>query len=64
MNSIASTSAAGNLHPRYEIFIDHRGPDAKLSFVAHLADSLRRKYYTPLVDKDDIRKGKKGSEEM
>ncbi|KAG0568439.1 hypothetical protein KC19_6G019900 [Ceratodon purpureus] len=57
MISIPSTSAAGSRHPKYEIFINHRGTDVKLNFVAHLADALRERHYNPFVDKYDLEKG-------
>ncbi|KAG0601555.1 hypothetical protein M758_11G121100 [Ceratodon purpureus] len=35
---------------KYDIFINHRGPDTKLNFVTFLEDDLKEKHYSPFVD--------------
>ena len=43
----------------YDVFINHRGPDVKKTFVAHLYDALRRWGIKsqPFLDAEDIRYG-------
>ena len=42
---------------KHDIFINHRGPDAKKEFVSHLAEALKLKGYAPFVDQDDLVQG-------
>ncbi|XP_073392667.1 uncharacterized protein [Physcomitrium patens] len=49
-------SSAAQLRPvqqqiKYDVFINHRGPDTKYSFVTFLQEGLEEKQYTPFVDK-------------
>lgn len=48
---------------KYDIFINHRGPDTKLKFVTHLQEALTEKQYTPFVDKS-VKEGKHAFEEI
>ncbi|XP_024385729.1 TMV resistance protein N isoform X1 [Physcomitrium patens] len=48
---------------KYDIFINHRGPDTKLTFVTHLQEGLKEKQYTPFVDKS-LGEGKQVFEEI
>ena len=42
----------------YDVFINHRGPDVKNTFVAHLDAALRRNGFRPFLDAKDIGKGR------
>ncbi|KAG0605802.1 hypothetical protein M758_9G088700 [Ceratodon purpureus] len=54
----AREAAAGepSLH-KYDVFINHRGPDVKLTFAAHLTDALCRAGFFPFLDAKSIRQG-------
>jgi hypothetical protein len=43
---------------QYDVFINHRGPDVKKTFVAHLNAALRRDGYRPFLDAKSIRQGR------
>ncbi|KAG0588250.1 hypothetical protein KC19_2G228700 [Ceratodon purpureus] len=43
---------------QYDVFINHRGPDVKKTFVAHLNASLRRDGFRPFLDAKDISQGR------
>lgn len=44
-------------HATYDVFVNHRGPDVKLTFAAHLTDALRRAGFHPFLDAKSIREG-------
>lgn len=65
MASLAHSMEGGE-HPRlplhqhkvkYDIFVNHRGPDTKLNFVTHLEDALKEKQYVAFVDRS-VEEGK------
>ncbi|KAG0564626.1 hypothetical protein KC19_8G126300 [Ceratodon purpureus] len=41
----------------YDVFLNHRGPDVKAGFVAHLDEALRAAGLNPFLDKASLRKG-------
>ena len=41
----------------YDVFLNHRGPDVKSSFVSHLYDSLRERGCNPFLDAKSLMKG-------
>ena len=41
----------------YDVFLNHRGPDVKGGFVAHLDEALRLAGLNPFLDKASLRKG-------
>ncbi|KAG0563627.1 hypothetical protein KC19_8G046500 [Ceratodon purpureus] len=41
----------------YDVFLNHRGPDVKAGFVAHLNEALREAGLNPFLDKASLRKG-------
>jgi hypothetical protein len=43
---------------QYDVFINHRGPDVKKTFVAHLNAALRRDGYRPFLDAKSIGQGR------
>ena len=43
---------------QYDVFINHRGPDVKKTFVAHLNDALRRDGFRPFLDAKSIGQGR------
>ena len=60
------SSACQPLHQhevKYDIFINHRGPDTKLNFVTHLQKALSDKQYTPFFDKS-LAEGKLAFQEI
>ena len=44
---------------KYNVFVNHRGPDTKLNFVAHLEDEFKRHGLTAWVDRNSLVKGEK-----
>ena len=50
-----SSSAATNVE--YDVFLNHRGPDVKAGFMAHLDEALRTAWLNPFLDKKSLRKG-------
>ncbi|KAG0607563.1 hypothetical protein M758_8G038700 [Ceratodon purpureus] len=41
----------------YDVFLNHRGPDVKTRFIAHLDEALRAAGLNPFLDKKSLRKG-------
>ncbi|KAG0626627.1 hypothetical protein M758_2G138900 [Ceratodon purpureus] len=41
----------------YDVFLNHRGPDVKAGFIAHLDEALRGAGLNPFLDKESLRKG-------
>ncbi|KAG0608634.1 hypothetical protein M758_8G121100 [Ceratodon purpureus] len=41
----------------YDVFLNHRGPDVKTRFIAHLDEALRAAGLNPFLDKESLRKG-------
>ncbi|KAG0610829.1 hypothetical protein M758_7G095000 [Ceratodon purpureus] len=41
----------------YDVFLNHRGPDVKTRFVAHLDEALRAAGLNSFLDKESLRKG-------
>ena len=56
----AATSKSGE----YDVFINHRGPDVKKTFVAHLYKALRSCGSQPFLDAKDIGYGEPVFEEI
>jgi hypothetical protein len=56
--SAPSIDAAECKPHQYDVFINHRGPDVKKSFVAHLNAALRRDGYRPFLDAKSIGQGR------
>ncbi|KAG0607358.1 hypothetical protein M758_8G022100 [Ceratodon purpureus] len=52
--SAPSHGAAESKAHQYDVFINHRGPDVKKTFVAHLNAALRRNGFRPFLDAKDI----------
>ena len=52
----AGTSGAAVTEDFY-VFLNHRGPDVKATFVAHLEDALRCAGYRPFLDARSLMKG-------
>jgi len=46
-----------SLEGRYDVFLNHRGPDVKNSFVSHLYDLLRVRGCNPFLDVESLIKG-------
>lgn len=42
----------------YDVFINHRGPDVKLTFATRLAEALRGAGFHPFLDAKSIRQGR------
>ncbi|KAG0583310.1 hypothetical protein KC19_3G125800 [Ceratodon purpureus] len=51
----ASTSRA--VTENFDVFLNHRGPDVKATFVAHLEDALRCAGFRPFLDARSLMKG-------
>ncbi|KAG0615586.1 hypothetical protein M758_5G053300 [Ceratodon purpureus] len=45
----------------YDVFLNHRGPDVKGDFIAHLRDALRSAGLNPFLDKTSLVKGNPAS---
>jgi hypothetical protein len=56
--SAPSIGAAECKPHQYDVFINHRGPDVKKTFVAHLNAALRRDGYRPFLDAKSIGQGR------
>ncbi|KAG0622845.1 hypothetical protein M758_3G128200 [Ceratodon purpureus] len=54
-DSEASTSGAVTEY--YDVFLNHRGPDVKATFIAHLEDALRCAGFRPFLDARSLMKG-------
>lgn len=54
---ITQVAAIGNSRQPYNVFVNHRGPDVKLTFAAHLNDALCRAGFYPFLDTKSIREG-------
>ena len=63
--SVGSPAAQGlpQHEIKYDIFINHRGPDTKLKFVTHLQEALTEKQFTPFVDKS-VEEGRHAFDEI
>ncbi len=48
----------------FDVFLNHRGPDVKGSFVAHLHQALQEAGCRPFLDKPDLEKGQPGQEKI
>ena len=56
--SIPLIGATESKAHQYDVFINHRGPDVKRTFVAHLDAALRRNGFRPFLDAKEIEKGR------
>ncbi|KAG0565429.1 hypothetical protein KC19_8G190000 [Ceratodon purpureus] len=56
--SAPSHGATESKPHQYDVFINHRGPDVKKTFVAHLNAALRRDGFRPFLDAKDIGQGR------
>ncbi len=45
---------------KFDVFLNHRGPDVKESFASHLHQALQEAGCRPFLDKPDIEKGQRG----
>ncbi|KAG0622465.1 hypothetical protein M758_3G099400 [Ceratodon purpureus] len=54
-DSEAGTSASAT--EDFDVFLNHRGPDVKATFVAHLEDALRCAGFRPFLDARSLMKG-------
>ncbi|KAG0590524.1 hypothetical protein KC19_1G106000 [Ceratodon purpureus] len=50
-------STSGAVTENYDVFLNHRGPDVKATFVAHLEDALRCAGFRPFLDARSLMKG-------
>ena len=41
----------------YDVFLNHRGPDMKAGFMAHLEEALQQAGLNPFLDKTSLKKG-------
>ncbi|CAK9880608.1 unnamed protein product, partial [Sphagnum jensenii] len=48
----------------FDVFLNHRGPDVKRSFAAHLHQALQEARCRPFLDKPSLEKGQKGQEKI
>ncbi|CAK9220124.1 unnamed protein product [Sphagnum troendelagicum] len=49
---------------RFDVFLNHRGPDVKQNFVAHLHEALQEAGCRPFLDKKSLEKGQDGQEKI
>jgi hypothetical protein len=56
--SVSPIGAAECKPHQYDVFINHRGPDVKKAFVAHLNGALRRDGFRPFLDAKSIGQGR------
>ncbi|KAG0627724.1 hypothetical protein M758_2G223400 [Ceratodon purpureus] len=54
---VAVDAISRDKYEKYDVFVNHRGPDVKLTFAAHLNDALRRAGFRPFLDAKSIREG-------
>ncbi|CAM6061762.1 unnamed protein product [Sphagnum tenellum] len=62
-NAITSSSGVGShgfnvLSHTYDVFLNHRGPDVKTTFVAHLYEALCKAGFHPFLDVKSLVKGR------
>ncbi|KAG0565426.1 hypothetical protein KC19_8G189700 [Ceratodon purpureus] len=62
--SAPSHGATESKPHRYDVFINHRGPDVKKTFAAHLNAALRRDGFRPFLDAKDIGLGEHAYESI
>jgi hypothetical protein len=48
----------------FDVFLNHRGPDVKRSFAAHLHQALQKAGCRPFLDKPDLEKGQHGQKKI
>ncbi len=48
----------------FDVFLNHRGPDVKGSFAAHLHQALQEAGCRPFLDKPDLEKGQPGQKKI
>ncbi|CAM6023512.1 unnamed protein product [Sphagnum balticum] len=48
----------------FDVFLNHRGPDVKRSFAAHLHQALQEAQCRPFLDKPDLEKGQHGQKKI
>lgn len=51
---MASSSIDATLHRRYDLFINHRGPDTKKTLASHLHNRMKLEGLTSFIDKDEL----------
>jgi hypothetical protein len=54
MSAAPAAGAATSKSGEYDVFINHRGPDVKKTFVAHLYAALSSWGFRPFLDAEDI----------
>ena len=52
-----SSSSGRGIDYNYDVFLNHRGPDVKGRFIAHLDEALRSAGLNPFLDKKSLVKG-------
>jgi hypothetical protein len=55
MSAAPAAGAATSKYGEYDVFINHRGPDVKKTFVAHLYAAMSSWGIRPFLDAEDIR---------
>lgn len=57
MNDAEAGTSGGAATEDFDVFLNHRGPDVKATFVAHLEDALRCAGLRPFLDARSLMKG-------
>jgi hypothetical protein len=57
MKVIEAGTSGGAVTEHFDVFLNHRGPDVKATFVAHLEDALRSAGFRPFLDARSLMKG-------
>eukprot|EP00253_Pinus_taeda_P034368 PITA_34368 len=62
--SASASTADGNNCYQYHVFLNHRGPDVKKTFVSHLYNGLTAHGLQVFLDKEEMQKGEKITDEI
>ena len=57
MNDWEAGTSGAAVTEDFDVFLNHRGPDVKATFVAHLEDALRCVGFRPFLDARSLMKG-------
>jgi len=49
---------------KFDVFLNHRGPDVKRGFVSHLYETLQEARCRPFLDKESLEKGQDGQKKI
>ncbi|CAM6047282.1 unnamed protein product [Sphagnum compactum] len=66
-SSPSALVAAGSLQPipgMFDVFLNHRGPDVKQNFAAHLHQALQEAGCRPFLDMESLEKGQHGQKKI